>query len=231
MSASPVVLVHGAWGGAWAWGYVQAELEKLGVTSVAIDLPSRESAPSTMADDAAAVRRALDELDEPAVVVGHSYTGVVITEASADNDKVKHLVYVCAILPQEGESTMSLMGSDPTPSKLGEAIRATDDGLSTVDPVGAKAELFNDVTQEQADPIIAGLGTHRLSVFGEAPTKLGWKEHPSTYILTTQDRVFSPELQRRMATSATNVVDVDAGHVPLLSRPAELAEAIAAAAR
>lgn len=231
MSASPVVLVHGAWGGAWAWGYVQAELEKLGVTSVAIDLPSRESAPSTMADDAAAVRRALDELDEPAVVVGHSYTGVVITEASADNDKVKHLVYVCAILPQEGESTMSLMGSDPTPSKLGEVIRATDDGLSTVDPVGAKAELFNDVTQEQADPIIAGLGTHRLSVFGEAPTKLGWKEHPSTYILTTQDRVFSPELQRRMATSATNVVDVDAGHVPLLSRPAELAEAIAAAAR
>jgi pimeloyl-ACP methyl ester carboxylesterase len=231
VSASPVLLVHGAWGGAWAWGFVQAELEKRGVTSVAIDLPSRDSAPSTMADDAAAVRSALDGLSEPAVLVGHSYAGVVITEASAGNDKVKHLVYCCAILPQEGESTFSLMGQDPTPSKLGDSLRVTDDGLSTVDPAGAKAELFNDVSQEQADPIIAGLGTHRVSVFGEAPTKLGWKEHPSTYILTTQDRIFSPELQRRMATSATDVVTVDAGHIPLLSRPAELADAIAAAAK
>jgi pimeloyl-ACP methyl ester carboxylesterase len=231
VSASPVLLVHGAWGGAWAWGYVQAELEQRGVTSVAIDLPSRNAAPSTMADDAAAVRATLDELAEPAVLVGHSYAGVVITEASAGNDKVSHLVYVCAILPQEGESTLALMGQDPTPSKLGAAVRVTEDGLSTVDPDGAKDELFNDVSQEHADPIIAGLGTHRMSVFGEAPTQLGWKEHPSTYIVTTEDRIFSPELQRRMATSATGVVSVDAGHVPLLSRPAELADAIAAAAR
>ncbi len=230
MGASPVLLVHGAWGGAWAWGYVQAELEKRGITSVAIDLPSRDAAPSTLSDDAAAVRAALDELDQPAVVVGHSYSGAVITEASAGNDKVAHLVYVCAILPDEGESTFSLMGQDSTPSTLGEAIQATDDGLSTLDPVGAKTDLFNDVTQEQADPIIAGLGTHRLSVFGEAPAGLGWKEHPSTYVLTSQDRVFSPDLQRQMAAKATNVVTVDAGHIPLLSRPAELADAIAKAA-
>ena len=70
----------------------------------------------------------------------------------------------------------------------------------------------------------------RMAVFGEAPTGLGWKEHPSTYVLTTQDRVFSPELQRRMSANATRVVEVDAGHIPLLSRPAELAAAIAAAA-
>ena len=231
MSASPVLLVHGAWGGAWAWGYVQAELEQRGIMSVAIDLPSRGAAPSTLADDAAAVRSALDEIGEPAVLVGHSYAGAVITEASAANDNVAHLVYVCAVLPEEGQSTFSLMGDDPTPSTLGNAIQATEDGLSTLEPVGAKNDLFNDVTQEQADPIIAGLGTHRLSVFGEAPSGLGWKEHPSTYILTTQDRVFSPELQRRMAAKATNVVEVEAGHIPLLSRPAELADAIAAAAR
>ena len=230
MSPSPVVLVHGAWGGAWAWGYVQAELEKRGITSVAVDLPSSGTAPSTLADDAATVRAALDGLDAPAVLVGHSYSGGVITEASAGNDKVAHLVYTCAILPEEGQSTFSLMGEDPTPSTLGNAIRATDDGLSTLDPVGAKDDLFNDVTQEQADPIIAALGTHRLSVFGESPSGLGWKEHPSTYILTTNDRVFSTELQRRMAANATNVVEVDAGHIPLLSRPAELADAIAAAA-
>lgn len=228
--SAPVVLVHGAWGGAWAWGFVQAELEKLGVSSTAIDLPSRAPAVSTLADDAATVRLALAELAEPAVLVGHSYSGAVITEASAGNDTVKELVYVCAVLPEEGQSTGSLMAEDPTPSMIGEAIQAGDDGMSTVEPGGAKRILFNDVTDEQAAPIIAALGPHRLSVFGEAPAGLGWKEHPSTYILTTQDLVFSPALQRRMAANATHVIEVDAGHIPLLSRPAELAAAIAEAA-
>lgn len=231
MSTAPVLLVHGAWGGGWAWGYVQAELEKLGVASTTVDLPSAGSAPSTMADDATAIRTALDGLDGPAVLVGHSYSGVPITEASASNDKVKHLVYTCAILPDEGQSTGSMMGEDPTPSKLGEAIIGTDDGLSTLDPAGAKKYLFNDVSEEQAAPIIAGTGTHRLSVFGEAATQFGWKEHPSTYVLCTQDLVFSPALQRRMAANATETVEVDAGHIPLLSRPAELAAAIAKAAK
>jgi pimeloyl-ACP methyl ester carboxylesterase len=209
---------------------VQAELKKLGVESTAIDVPSREPAPSAMADDAAAVRAALDGTPEPAVVVGHSWAGVTITEASAGNDKVKHLVYVCAILPELGQSTGSMMGEDPTPSEIGSAIVASDDGMSTLDPAGAKRVLFNDVTDEQAAPIIAALGPHRLSVFGEAPAALGWNEHPSTYVLCTQDKVFSPELQRRMAANATRTIEVDAGHIPLLSRPAELARAIAEAA-
>lgn len=228
--AAPVLLVHGAWGGAWAWGFVQAELEKLGVASTAIDMPSRGEAPSALADDVAAVHAALDGLDAPAVLVGHSWAGVTITDASAGNDDVAALVYVCAILPAEGESTGSLMGEDPTPSDIGSIIRATDDGLSTLDPAGAKRVLFNDVTDDQAAPIIAGLGPHRLSVFGEAPSALGWREHPSTYVLTTQDLVFSPGLQGRMAANATSVVEVEAGHIPLLSRPAEVAQAIAAAA-
>src|SRR5205814_9983265 len=80
--SSPVLLVHGAWGGAWAWGFVQAELDKLGVESKAIDVPSRDPAPSAMADDAAAVRAALNGMSEPAVVVGHSYARVPVTEAS-----------------------------------------------------------------------------------------------------------------------------------------------------
>jgi pimeloyl-ACP methyl ester carboxylesterase len=229
MSAAPVLLVHGAWAKGWAWGFVQAELETRGVTSTAIDLPSADPAPSTMADDAAAIREALDGLGAPAVVAGHSYAGVPLTEATATagDDRVAHLVYVCAILPEAGQSTGSLMGEDPNPSGVGDAILATDDGLSTLTPAGAKEILFNDVDQETADPIIAALGTHRLSVFGEAPTALGWREHPSTYVLTGRDRVFSPDLQRRMAANAGTVVELDAGHIPLLSRAAELAEVIA----
>lgn len=228
--SAPVLLVHGAWGGAWAWGFVQAELEKLGVQSTAIDMPTRSDPAARLADDAAAVRAALQQFDEPAVLVGHSWAGVTITEASAGNDRVKHLVYTCAVLPEEGMSTGAYMGEDPTPSKIGEIIRATDDGMSTVDPEGAREVLFNDVPGETSAPIIDALGQHVLAVFGEAPTALGWKDHPSTYILTTQDRVFSPELQRRMAANATAVVEVEAGHIPVLSRAAEVAKAIAEAA-
>ena len=227
MSPSPVLLVHGAWGGAWAWGPVRGELEARGVPSTAIDLPSRDDAPSAMADDAAAIRSALEGLDAPAVLVGHSYAGVPITEAAAGNDRVAHLVYVCAIMPEEGGSTGSYIAADPTPSGIGEAISVTEDGMSTVDPARAKDILFNDVSAERAAPSIAALGPHRLSVFREPPTRLGWKEHPSTYVLTRQDALFSPELQRRMAANAGEVVEVDAGHTPLLSRPAELADAIA----
>lgn len=231
MSAAPVLLVHGAWAKGWAWGFVQAELEKRGVASTVIDLPSADAGPSAMADDAAAIRAAIDGLGGGAVVAAHSYAGVPLTEAAAGNDGVAHLVYVCAIMPEEGRSTGSMMAEDPTPSRIGEAIQATDDGLSTLSADGAKEILFNDVSQETADPIIAALGTHRLSVFGEAPTAIGWREHPSTYVLTTQDLVFSPDLQRRMARNAGTVVEVEAGHIPQLSRAAELAEVIAGAAR
>jgi pimeloyl-ACP methyl ester carboxylesterase len=228
--SAPVLLVHGAWAKGWAWGFVQAELEKLGVRSATVDLPSAEAPPSTVSDDAAAIRAALDGLGEPAVLVGHSYSGVPVTEASAGNERVSHLVYVCAIMPEAGQTTLGLMGEDPHPSALGDSIVATEDGLSTLDRAGAKAVLFNDVSEEQAAPIIEALGTHRVSTFGEGTDAIGWKEHPSTYVLTTEDLVFSPDLQRRMAANADRVVEVDAGHIPLLSRPAEVARAIADAA-
>jgi len=231
MSAAPVLLVHGAWAKGWAWGFVQAELEKRGVTSTVIDLPSADPGPSTMADDAAAIRDAIEDLGGNALVVAHSYAGVPLTEAAAGNAGVGQLVYVCAIMPEDGQSVGSLMAEDPTPSRLGEAIRPTDDGLSTLDAAGAKEFLFNDVSQETADPIIAALGTHRLSVFGESPSAIGWREHPATYVVTTQDLVFSPELQRRMAGNAGTVVEVEAGHIPQLSRAAELADIIANAAQ
>lgn len=231
MSARPVLLVHGAWGGAWAWGFVQAELEKRGIASTAIDMPSRKRGDATtLSDDAAAVRTALAGLDGPAVLVGHSYAGEIITEASAGNDDVAHLVYVCAILPEEGKSTMDYLGQDPTPSEIGGALQMADDGTSTVSAEDAHRLVFNDATSEQFDPIAQYLGPHRVSVFGEAASALGWKEHPSTYVRTLQDKIFSPELQLTMAANATEVVELDTGHGPLLTAPDGLADVIAKAA-
>jgi len=231
MSASPVLLVHGAWTEGWAWGFVRARLAERGVWSAVVDMPSAGPAPSALRDDVAAVRGALDALDGPVVLVAHADAGVAVTEASAGHPAVGHLVYVCAAMPAEGESMTSLMSSDPVPTRLGEAIRVRGDGRSWLEPAGARDLLFDDVPAETSGSMVAALGTHRLSVFGEAPAAIGWREHPSTYVVATEDRVLSPDLQRRMARHATRVVELRSGHFPLLSCAGELAHAIAAAAR
>ena len=230
MSASPVLLVHGAWTEGWAWGFVRARLAERGVWSAAIDLPSAGPLPSALRDDVARVRAALDVLDGPVVLAAHGDAGVAATEAAAGHPAVGHLVYVCAAMPAEGESTGSLMASDPVPTALAEAIRVRGDGRSWLEPAGARELLFDDVPAEASGSMVAALGTHRLSVFGEAPAAIGWREHPSTYVVATEDRVLSPDLQRRMARHATHVVELRSGHFPLLSCAGELAHTIAEAA-
>ena len=230
MSGSPALLVHGAWTEGWAWGFVRARLAERGVRSAVVDLPSAGPGPSALRDDVAAIRCALDALDGPVVLVGHGAAGVAITEASAGHAGVGHLVYVCAAMPAEGESAGSLMASDPVPSGLAEAIRLRGDGLSWLEPAGARELMFDDVPAEASGSMVAALGTHRLSVFGEAAAAIGWREHPSTYVVATEDRVLSPDLQWRMARHAGHVVELRAGHFPLLSCAGELAHTIAEAA-
>ncbi|HVV09314.1 alpha/beta hydrolase [Amycolatopsis sp.] len=227
--SKPVLLVHGAFMGAWAWRNVIDALRERDVSATAIDLPS-QGPQGSLAADAQAVRDALANLGEPAVLVGHSYGGNVITEASADNDTVAHLVYVCAALPQEGESVGAIMGRDPEPSQFATAIRPDQDGTATLDRAGAKTFVYNDATDEQAAPALDSLGTHALVTFEEPVTKLGWTQHPSTYVLCTQDKAFSPALQREFASHTTTVVEVDSGHGPMLTQPGKLAEIIVAAA-
>jgi pimeloyl-ACP methyl ester carboxylesterase len=230
MGASPVLLVHGAWTEGWAWGFVRARLAERGVWSAALDLPSAGPAPSRLRDDVARIRTALDLLDGPVVLAAHGDAGVAITQAAAGHPTVGHLVYVCAVMPAEGESTGSLMACDPVPTALAEAIRVRGDGRAWLEPARARELLFDDVPAETSGAMVAALGTHRLSVFGEPPAAIGWREHPSTYVVATEDRVLSPDLQRRMARHATRVVELRSGHFPLLACAGELAETIAEAA-
>ncbi|MFC9355108.1 alpha/beta fold hydrolase [Rhodococcus sp. NPDC057014] len=227
---TPVLLVHGAFTGAWIWDRVIAELDALGVPATAINLPSRAPG-ATLAADAQAVRDALKGMDAPAVLVGHSYAGVVITEASADNDDVAALVYVCAALPGQGESVSTLLARDPEPGDLGSAMKAGDDGTATLTRDGAKANLFNDATDEDASPTLDALGPHAVATLAEPVTRLGWQQHPSTYVITLQDKSFSPALQREFATHTTQAVEIDCGHGAMLTKPTELAHVIASAAQ
>ncbi|WP_018333536.1 alpha/beta fold hydrolase [Actinomycetospora chiangmaiensis] len=228
--AKPVLLVHGAFLGAWAWQEVIEALEAQGVEASAVDLTCR-TPEGSLAGDATLVRGALASLGQPAVLVGQSYGGMVITEASAGNDDVAHLVYVCAALPVEGEHVGSLLATDPHPTTLGEGIRMIGEGpMATLDPETARSVPGHDVPEAVMDEKLPLTGEHNMAVFEQEATGFGWREHPSTYVVTTQDTVFSPDLQRTMAARATRSVDIATSHFPMFSRPAELAAIIAEAA-
>src|SRR4051794_33952324 len=143
-----VVLVHGAWHGTWCWDAVTRRLDAAGVPNIAVDnpsvtWPSVERAPAGLDEDADNVRRVLDGIDGPVVLVGHSYGGAVITDAGT-HDRVQHLVYVTAFTLDDGESVMQndLQGGEGA-TELVEALRFDGDAV-TLEPEGAIAAFYHD---------------------------------------------------------------------------------------
>ncbi len=231
-----VVFVHGAlvFDGAWWWHRMVEPLAALGLGSRAVELPSCVAPPGAsggdvgdMYADADAVRAALEEEDEPVVVVGHSYSGMVITDAAAGRENVRHLVYVTSVMPELDETLADFGGSgepgpwmDPNP----------EDGT-----MGIKAELTPDAFMQDCDEAaVAGalerLTRQPLSVFGQTPRAVAWREKPSTYVVCAEDKATPPGAQREYARRAGRVVEVPTGHHPMLSRPGLLARVLAEAA-
>jgi pimeloyl-ACP methyl ester carboxylesterase len=114
MTDPTVVLVHGAWHGGWCWSDVVPLLDKAGLAAVTVDLPS-SGGTGGLTEDAALVRATVESQDGPTVVVGHSYGGIVITEATAGLTSVQHLVYVCAFMIDAGASLVSTLAGDLPP--------------------------------------------------------------------------------------------------------------------
>ena len=227
-----IVFVHGAlvFDGEWWWHRMVEPLAALGLDSRTLELPScvapqrpTEEPPGDMYADADAVRALLDEEDEPVVLVGHSYGGMVITDAAAGHPNVRHLVYVTSVMPERGETMASLGGSrepgpwmDPQPA----------DGT-----MGIKAELAPDAFMQDCDEeAVAGalkrLTRQPLAVFGQTPRGVAWRERPSTYVVCAEDRATPPEAQRGHAKRAGKVVEMPTGHHPMLSRPDLLARVL-----
>ena len=229
-----VVFVHGAlvFDGAWWWHRMAGPLAALGFGTRAVELPSCVAPPvgsvenlGDMHDDAAAVRAALDEEDGPVVLVGHSYGGMVITDAASGHEKVEHLVYVTSVMPDLGE-TMASLGGEPGPWMDPHPEEGT---------MGIKAGLvpdafMQDCDEEAVEGALGRLTRQPLAVFGQSPRGVGWREKPSTYVVCAQDRATPPGTQRGYAGRADRVVEVPAGHHPMLSRPGLLAQVIADAA-
>ena len=216
-----VVLVHGAWHGAWCFDPVLTQLEAAGIDAIAVDLPGHGADAGPLGDlhgDAARVRAVLDGLDGECVLLGHSYGGAVITEAGV-HPAVRHLVYLSAFAIDAGESCMAAAVTESEALDLADAIVVQLDGNSTLDLELAAQCFYNDCDEKTTADALARLGAQPMVTFADTPAAVAWRERPSTYVVCTEDLAVHPELQRVMARRCTTSVDWPTSHSPFLSAP------------
>lgn len=221
--ARNVVLVHGAWADGSSWAQVIPYLQAAGLHVTAVQNPL-----TSLDNDVAATRRALAQQDGPTVLVGHSYGGSVISQAG-DDAKVSALVYVAARAPDAGEDFAALASRFPTmPVRAGVQ---THDGYSVI---GEKAFLdyfANGVPATLAHTLYAVQQPIAAALFGGRTTTAAWKTKPSWYAVSRDDQTTSPELQRFLAQRMdATTVELDSGHLSLVSHPQEIAGMILQAA-
>src|SRR3989449_7660330 len=219
-----IVIVHGAWADGSSWSKVIPLLQAKGLHVVAVQNPL-----TSLADDVAATRRAIALQDGPVLLVGHSYGGVVITEAGND-PKVVGLVYVAALAPSDGESVASVTKAFP-PAPLGSEVRPDAEGFLTVTPEGIAEDFAQDLPDNEKQLLTATQGPTAAAVFGATVTTAAWKTKPSWCVIASNDRAVSPELEKAEAEAmkATSIT-VPSSHVPMLSHPNEVADLIEQAA-
>jgi pimeloyl-ACP methyl ester carboxylesterase len=235
------LLIHGAMGGAWCWERVIPGLEAVGHSTVAIDLPGQGSDTTplqeiTLYRYADAVCDALDRLDGPVLLTGHSMGGMVITQAASRRPgKLVGLIYVAAFLPQPGESLVEIAH---LPEAAGDSVQANivvegDPPVSAMPPEAAPGALYHCCTQEQIEWALPRRGRQPVIPFTNPFTPpdgdtAAFDALPRAYVTCLQDRAIRPPVQRLMYTRAgcDPVIEIDTDHSPWLSRTDELVRSL-----
>jgi pimeloyl-ACP methyl ester carboxylesterase len=225
LSVHNIVLVHGAWADGSSWNKIIPLLEKKGFHVTAVHLPF-----TTLGDDAATVKRAIALQDGPVLLVGHSYGGVVITEAG-DDPKVAGLVYVAAFAPDQGQSAGDVNNQYP-PTPGDKEFLPDANGFLRLSDKGVEEDFAQDLTAAEKQLIAATQGqVSGPNELGAKVTTAAWKQKPTFYIVADQDRMIAPELEKKFAEQMhAKTIHIASSHVPMLSHPAEVASFIAAAA-
>ncbi len=220
--ARNVVLVHGAFADGSGWKPVAEILQADGFSVSIVQQPM-----TSIADDVAATNRILDAQSGPAVLVGHSYGGAVITEAG-HHINVSSLVYIAAFAPAEGDVLGAL--SEGTPPEA-HSIAPTADGYLLVDRAQFAADFAADLPLPMAEFMAISQMPINGKIWGTPIGAPAWKDKPSFAVVTTSDRMINPDLQRAMYERAgSDVTEIDASHSVFLSRPQAVADVIKAAA-
>lgn len=219
-----IVLVHGAWADGSSWSRVIPILLDAGYAVTAAQIPL-----TSLADDTAVVRRILSMQHGPTILVGHSYGGVVISEAGGDSN-ASALVYVSGFAPEQAETLGEL--SARTPVSSGPLpLRFNDPGFVWIDPAVFPQVFAHDIEPTQAHIMAAVQKPIAAKVFGEKTGTPAWKSRPSWYLVSEDDRILSPDTQRFMAQRMRATISaVPGSHASLISHASETAHVITAAA-
>ncbi|MEG9537392.1 alpha/beta hydrolase [Pantoea piersonii] len=218
-----VVLVHGAFADGSGWDPVARILDKDGYKVAIVQEPQ-----TSLADDVAATRRVLAQQSGKTLLVGHSYGGMIISDAG-NSPSVAGLVYVAAFQPDKGESLLSLAGKSPP---AGKAIAETPDHFLFIKPEKFRADFAADLPAEQAAMMARAQVMPAVAAFNSAAGQPAWRVKPSWAIVATQDRSINPQLERFMATRAhSKTSEVEGSHAIYASQPAKIAAVIERAAQ
>jgi len=220
-----VLLVHGGFVDGSGWQGVYDLLKKDGYHVSVVQNPT-----TSLTDDVAVTKRMLTAQDGPAILVGHSYGGVVITEAGT-HPKVAALVYIAAFAPDKGESVSALI-KDPPPGAPVPPILPPQDGFLFLDRAKFRASFAADVNADLAAFMADSQVPWGLEALNGAVTEPAWKTKPSWYLVSTDDRMIPPDAQRAMAKRAgATVVEAKGSHSIYVSQPQAVADLIEKAAR
>ncbi|RQO65215.1 alpha/beta hydrolase [Pedobacter sp. KBW06] len=220
-----VVLVHGAFADGSGYKALYTVLTKKGYHVTVVQNPL-----SSLEDDVKATQVALDKQDGPAILVGHSWGGTVITEAG-NHPKVAALVYIAAFQPDNGESTVQWLQTAP-PAPENGVLAPDDKGIVYYDKAKFHKGFCADISKEEADFMYASQGAFYAKGFITPVTHAAWRDKPAYGLIATEDKSIAPEIQHAMyKRSNTKVTEVKGSHVIFMSQPEKVASVIIEAAK
>ncbi len=223
--AKTVVLVHGAFADGTSWQKVIPHLEKAGLKVIAVQNPL-----DSLDNDVSAAKRAIKNAEGPVVLVGHSWAGVVITEAGAD-PKVKSLVYVAAYAPDKGQSLEDITSKYPVLESRKEYMK-DDDGFLRISDQGIKKYFAADLDPESKAVVAATQGPFHIRCLSAKVTAAAWREKPTFMVVATKDQIIPPQLEKDQVKAANaKAIEIPSSHVAMLSHPKEVSDLIIEAAK
>jgi pimeloyl-ACP methyl ester carboxylesterase len=221
--ARNVVLVHGLFADGSCWSEVIARLQAAGLNATAVQNPL-----TTLPDAVAAAERVLARQVGPTVLVGHSFSGMIVTEAGM-HPNVSALVYVAARAPDAGEDYAALAKTYPTPPASAGIVFDGDEGRLSEEAF--LRDFAGDLPEAKAKVLYAVQQPFNKALLTGKTTQAAWRSKPSFYAVSTEDRTINPDLERFMAKRmGATTIEVKASHLALISHPQEITDLILAAA-
>ncbi len=220
-----IVLVHGAFADGSCWSKVILLLQAKGYNVVAVQNPL-----TSLANDVAAAKRAIAQVDGPVLLVAHSYGGMVITEAGND-PKVAGLLYVAALVPEEGQNANAVNAMMPT-TGIEKEFQISSDGFVSLSLKTVNERFAPDASPQERKLIYATQVPLAAAAGEEKVQSPAWKTKPSWFIVAAQDRVISPDLERfKSKLIKATTIELKSSHVPMISQPIKVTDFIVKAAQ